>query len=343
MEKDYILEWIDTNAGKIPKVSSELNKSDKLGSLKVRLAFNRNNYKVDPGIYAIGDPSPGSDVFVSANYKLSFDILRTVLHGISAWILVLDTKGINVWCAAGKGTFGTKELIWRIRTTDLNKIVNHTRIIVPQLGAPGVAAYKVKKYSKFSVTYGPVRAYDIQAFLEANKHATPEMRQVKFSFPDRLLLVPVEIVASFKYLAFLIAGFFILSGLNKDGYSFDLLFSSGINSAINLTFAYLAGAALAPVLLPWLPGRSFSMKGFFTGLIFFMISLFCKFAGDNYLEIISWFLLITSISSFLTMNFTGASTYTSLTGVKKEMKYAVPVQIAFGGTGFILWILCRFI
>ena len=68
------------------------------------------NYKVDPGLYALGAPDADSPVLVSANFKMSFDLLREALPGRNAWILVLDTDGINVWCAAGKGTFGTEEL-----------------------------------------------------------------------------------------------------------------------------------------------------------------------------------------------------------------------------------------
>ncbi len=343
MEKKYIIDWLETQTGKIPKVSAKLNKTDKWRGFKARIAINRNNYKVEPGIYAVGNPDSDSIVLVSANYKLSFDILRTKLNGLDAWILVLDTKGINVWCAAGKGTFGTEELVNRIQITGLNKIVSHTKLIVPQLGATGIAAYKVKKLSKFIVIYGPIRASDIPAFLTAKMYATPEMRQVKFLFYDRLLIVPVEIVQGFKYLILLIALFFILNGLNKEGYSFNTAFSVSITSTINLIFAFLGGVVIGPLLLPWLPGRSFSIKGFFAGLFLFIISFLCKFTENNLLEIIAWFLLITAISSFLTMNFTGASTYTSLSGVKKEMRFAVPLQIIFAVIGFILWIISKFI
>ena len=72
------------------------------------------DYRVEPGLYAVGSPTADSPVLVSANYKMSFDRLRSALPGVDAWILVLDTKGINVWCAAGKGTFGTDELVRRI-------------------------------------------------------------------------------------------------------------------------------------------------------------------------------------------------------------------------------------
>ena len=67
----------------------------------VRWSIGRNNYKIEPGIYALGSPDKNSEVLVTANYKLSFDTLRKNLTGLNVWILVLDTKGINVWCAAG--------------------------------------------------------------------------------------------------------------------------------------------------------------------------------------------------------------------------------------------------
>jgi len=43
------------------------------------------------------------------------------------------------------------------------------------------------------------------------------------------------------------------------------------------------------------------------------------------------------------MNFTGASTYTSLSGVKKEMRWAVPLEFALGAVGLICWIAVRLI
>ena len=114
-----------------------------MGAVMVRWGINRDNYRVNPGLYAVGTPGQESDVFVTANYKLSFDALRKNLAGVNGWILVLDTKGVNVWCAAGKGTFGTKELVNRIKLVLLEKVVNHKRLILPQLGATGVAAHNV--------------------------------------------------------------------------------------------------------------------------------------------------------------------------------------------------------
>jgi CO dehydrogenase/acetyl-CoA synthase gamma subunit (corrinoid Fe-S protein) len=155
-------------------------------------------HTVNPGLYAVGAPDKSSDVLVSANYKLSFDALRKALKGLNAWVLVLDTKGINVWCAAGKGTFGTDELIRLISLTKLDRVVDHRRIIVPQLGAPGISAHKVKKDTGFKVCYGPVRAEDISAYIVSGYKATTEMRTVTFPLIDRLILAPMEINPAMK-------------------------------------------------------------------------------------------------------------------------------------------------
>lgn len=122
------------------------------------------HYQVPPGLYAVGNPDPAAPVLVSANYKLSFDRLRRELNGFNLWILVVDTKGINVWCAAGKGTFGTGELVRRIEQTRLSQVVTGRTLILPQLAAPGVAAHEVLQRSGFKVVYGPVRAADLRSF-----------------------------------------------------------------------------------------------------------------------------------------------------------------------------------
>ena len=114
---------VATPAGAVYRVSSEWTSADYRGMIKSRTGAFRMNYAVTPGLYAVGDPTKDSDVFVTANYKLTFDILRRELKGMNAWILVLDTKSINVWCAAGKGTFGTDELIKRIAEAKLETVV----------------------------------------------------------------------------------------------------------------------------------------------------------------------------------------------------------------------------
>jgi hypothetical protein len=271
-------------------------------------------------------------VLVTANYKMSFDALRKELTGISAWILVLDTKGINVWCAAGKGTFGTEELIKRIEAAGLSGVVTHKTLILPQLGAVGVSAHEVKKRSGFTVVYGPVRAEDVPAFLNNGRQATKEMRTVRFNFIDRAVLTPVEIVGSIKPSLIIFGVMFLLNlvGLSR---------FTGVD-----VYAYIGavffGCALTPMLLPWIPGRAFSLKGWLMGLLWavFVIVLNGFFKGIEYgtLTSVAYLLILPPISSYFAMNFTGCSTYTSYSGVIKEMKISIPLMAASAGLGIIL-------
>ena len=131
MEQSFVTGSIQTNVGPVPQISSALTWTDRWGSYKARWSIHRMNYKVDPGLYALGRPDDKAPVVVTANYKMTFDRLREALPGRDFWILVLDTKGINVWCAAGKGTFGTEELIDRIASSGLARVVSHRELILP--------------------------------------------------------------------------------------------------------------------------------------------------------------------------------------------------------------------
>jgi hypothetical protein len=343
MYTNFITGEVVANNRIIPKISTKWSSFDILTTIKVRWSVGRMNYRIEPGLYAAGTPDETSHVFVTANFKLSFDHVRRALEGMNAWILVLDTKGINVWCAAGKGTFSTKELIRQIDRVELKKIVSHHKVIVPQLGAVGVSAHEVRQMSGFSVIYGPVRAEDIPVFIKNGLKATKEMREVKFSTWDRLKLIPVEMANGSYYLLLVPALFIILSGLSPKGYSTDLAFHHGLRSVFILLVAYLAGCGITPLLLPWIPFRRFALKGLFTGWLASSLLFYFGLFGNNILEIISWFLITGGLSSFLAMTFTGTSTFTSLSGVQKEMKTALPVQIGMAAIGLIMWIIAKFI
>ncbi|MCJ7775595.1 MAG: hypothetical protein MUP08_04345, partial [Desulfobulbaceae bacterium] len=267
--------------------------------------------------------------------------------GRHAWLLVLDTKGINVWCAAGKGTFGTEELVRRIESNGVAHIVAHRQLILPQLSGPGVAAHKVKKLSGFKVVYGPIKATDLPAFLDAGLKATPEMRLKTFTIRERAVLIPVELVSVLKWALIILPAFFFLGGLGGQAGFWSSALNHGLFAIVALLSAVAAGAVLTPILLPWLPGRAFSVKGLTMGLITILILTtfrtgnFSDWAGR--VEILAWFLLIPAIAAYLAMNFTGASTYTSLSGVKKEMKWAVPLEIAAGAAGLFFWLGSRFV
>jgi hypothetical protein len=338
---------IQTSAGPVPQVCSYLTWADRCGTYKARWGIGRMHYTIEPGLYALGKPDEGSSVLVTANYKMSFDKLRRALPGRDVWILVLDTRGINVWCASGKGTFGTSELIGRIESSGLAQIVSHRELILPQLSGPGVAAHQVKKLSGFKATYGPIRSKDLSSFLDTGLKATSEMRLKTFTTWERMELIPMELMGALKPGILVILIFFLLAFVGRSREGWINALNHGLFSVLALLAAILAGAVLTPLLLPWLPGRAFSVKGLSLGALFAAMGAACYWGGwitkVGGLEILAWVLLIPALAAYLAMNFTGASTYTSLSGVKKEMRWGLPLEMGAGIVGIILWLGSQFI
>jgi len=311
----------------IPIAPTSLSLKDYFGAAKVRWGVGRMDYKIEPGLYAFGRPDSNSPVLVSANYKLTFDTLRKNLAGMDCWLLILDTKGVNVWCAAGKGMFGTDELIDRIQITGLSEVVTHKRLVLPQLGASGVNSNEVVQRTGFSVVFGPVRASDIKAFIKAGYQATKEMREVKFTLRDRLVLTPMELVPAVRMSLPIMGGLFLTNMFSKR--PFDKKDAAIFGGAI------LMGTVVTPTLLPVIPGKAFSWKGWLLGLGWTAgaLKLFGRFKHDNQVKSAGELLLLPAVSSFAAMNFTGSSTYTSPSGVEKEMKRALPLIVGAAAIG----------
>lgn len=304
---------------KITPAASMLTFHDRMDHFLARWGYRRAYHRVEPGLYSLGKPMPESPVFVTANYTLSFDALRSNLTGVDCYILVLDTNGINVWCAAGKGTFGTEELMNRIKVTGLENVVSHRKVILPQLGAAGVSAFSLKEWCGWNVEYGPVRAEDIPEYMKTHK-ATQEMRRVHFTLWDRIQLIPVELISAFLVMAVA---------------AVVLYFAMGLTASLAVIAAVLGGTVLFPMLLPFIPVKDFSAKGLILGLIValpFAYFVFTK-PGEllpNALASLGYLLAMPPVTAYLALNFTGCSTFTSRTGVRKEIyRYIPPMAVMF--------------
>jgi hypothetical protein len=330
----------ETAAGPIPRVGTKLTVGDRLGGMRVRLNLRRMDYRVAPGLYAVGDPAADSPVLVTANYKLTFDVLRSELRGIDAWILVLDTRGVNVWCAAGKGTFSTDEVVRQVDATRLASVVSHRTLVVPQLGATAVARHRVREACGFSVIFGPVRAADLPAFIAAGMKATPEMRRVAFGLRDRAAVMGVEVSVAWAWrtlLAVIIAAFLV-------GFAGSHLLSPA-DYGVRLGVVYglfllsiVAGGVLVPLGLPYIPSRSFSGKGALVGAVLAAATVAGLHGIVPWLALIGIFLAVTALSSYVAMNFTGSTTFTSPSGVQKEMRRALPLQVGGAAVAILLFV-----
>jgi acetyl-CoA decarbonylase/synthase complex subunit gamma len=276
---------------------------------------------------------------VTANYKLSFDFLRRELGGHDLWLVAVDTNGINVWCAAGKGTLGTENVAQAIRYARLEEVVDHRRVILPQLAGPGVAAHRLRKMVGFEARFGPVRAADVPAYLASGGRAGPAERTKDFPLRERAALAPMELVPALKYGLPAAAALWVLGGLGAAGGWWAGMMGPGLAMALGLLLSTAGASVLGPVLLPWLPGRAFAAKGLVLGLALAGLWLPAAAAWQTGAwRLLGVGLVMAANASFLLMNFTGSSTYTGISGVRAEMRRAVPAQIASAAAGLALWL-----
>lgn len=326
--------------GPVPRLNTRLTAQDRWGGLKVRLGLERDRYAVAPGLYAVGHPDQASPVLVTANYKLSIDALRQELANLDAWVLVLDTNGVNVWCAAGKGTFATEELLHRLNVCKLDQVVTHRRLVLPQLGASGVAGHEIRRRSGFHVIWGPIRARDLITFLQNPRRVDPSMRRISFTLKERITLIPMEISAAFKPTAWAVGvalALALLLGLAGRG-TFEAVLRCMLLGSVAAGIGILSGTVLTPILIPWLPGKAFALKGASLGLaaaVLGHMALYPTMAAGLGMALA---LMTIVTSSFFAMNFTGATPFTSPSGVEKEMRVAIPAQAITMVIGTIGWL-----
>ncbi|MHB8793082.1 MAG: mercury methylation corrinoid protein HgcA [Thermoleophilia bacterium] len=329
----------------VERVSADISRTERWEHFKCRVGAFRNRYIVAPGLYALGEPDENTDVLISANYKLSFDLLRRELRGLNIWILVLDTKGINVWCAAGKGTFGTEELIKRIVASHLDSVVNHRRLMLPQLGAVGVKAAEVRRRTGFRVSFGPVQASDIPAYMHAGYKKTLEMSTMRFTMRDRLVLTPMELnPAMKKYYPWFVAGVLLLFGLQREGILFSSAWNDGLPFLLLGLIAVVSGALITPALLPYIPFRSFALKGLVAGFVAVLLATFIPVISDSQDDMLLraiTFLFFPAASSYIALQFTGSTTYTGMSGVKKELRIGMPLYIGAASVSLLLLIVYK--
>ncbi|MFN2197087.1 MAG: corrinoid protein-associated methyltransferase CpaM [Anaerolineales bacterium] len=193
--------------------------------------------KVAPGLYQVGHPDADSAVLVTGNFDLTVRrLLKAIDHKVNVWLLVADSAGINVWCAAGGGYFTAEKVIAAVKSSHVEQIVRHHALILPQLCANGVDGWRVRQETGWGVHWGPARAADLPAYLAGRRKKTDAMRWVRFPLKDRLEMVTVTL------------GFYALLILVPVFIFWRDLFWPVTISLLGLSYFYAA-------VLPWLPGR----------------------------------------------------------------------------------------
>lgn len=154
------------------------------------------------GLYRIGHPDRRSPVLLTCNFHLTVERLRRVLRRTDAWLLVTDSKGVNVWCAAVGDQFNTHSVVSALKTSGIADMVDHRTLVVPPLGGSGIRAVEVQRQTGWSLRWGPVRMNDLPGFLGGGMHRDEKMKRATFDWRERLdaglgsLFVPYLLVAA---------------------------------------------------------------------------------------------------------------------------------------------------
>jgi NAD-dependent dihydropyrimidine dehydrogenase PreA subunit len=125
-------------------------------------------------------------VLVTGNYTLTVRRLRRALDGTDAWLLVADSQGVNVWCAAGGGHLTHHDVISVLRTSGIEDLVAHRRLMLPQLAATGVERRPIEEATGWTAHWGPARLEDLPAVLAHGGAVRGHDRQMRFPLRDRL-------------------------------------------------------------------------------------------------------------------------------------------------------------
>ncbi|MBF0544619.1 MAG: 4Fe-4S binding protein [Candidatus Riflebacteria bacterium] len=151
-----------------------------------RLLHRYNPFRAPVELIELGDPKSNAPIFVSGNYEHTLERLIKKLSGISCRLLVADSAGINVWCAAGVGDFNENKIIDAIIATKLHEKTSNRVLILPQLAAIGINTKKLRDETGFSVTWGPAHFDDLNEFIRNGYKSSENMRIAKFPFLDKL-------------------------------------------------------------------------------------------------------------------------------------------------------------
>lgn len=159
----------------------------RFGCIEILLTFLRVlPFPCKTGLVRLGTPTRSSPVFLTGNFLLTVERVKRALEGIDAYLLVANSRGVNVWCAATGGLLTHHDVVSVLKTSGIEALVDHRRVILPQLAATGIEGKVIHERAGWKILWGPVNAAAIPEFLRGGMETVPEMRTVDFPWRERL-------------------------------------------------------------------------------------------------------------------------------------------------------------
>jgi NAD-dependent dihydropyrimidine dehydrogenase PreA subunit len=245
-------------------------------------------WPTEPGLRAVGNPGPDSPVVVTCNYDLTVRRVIRALAGSDAWLVVAPSAGINVWCAASGGHFGTHQVVTALKTSGIEERVRHRRAILPQLGATGIQAREVQHRCGWRVRFGPVYAADLPRYLDSGQKKDEEMRRVRFGAFQRFEMavawgVPAALVAGALAIPFRPAWSLPLAALAL-GTAFAVFFLYDRLPRAPGSLLAAASAGVAVALVSWAGGGGAALLAALLAPLLLLALLTFDYSGSTPIE-----------------------------------------------------------
>ncbi len=123
--------------------------------------------QVQPGMYAINDPSPDAPLMVTTNFSITYFSVANEVDGsgIPGWLLVADAEGMSVLTAWAAGKFDAATIAKGMKTTDAASKVAHRKLIIP--GQVAVLSGELEEeLPGWEIRVGPREAVDLPGYLK---------------------------------------------------------------------------------------------------------------------------------------------------------------------------------
>ncbi|MFW9903789.1 MAG: corrinoid protein-associated methyltransferase CpaM [Candidatus Thorarchaeota archaeon] len=284
---------------------------------------------IEPGLYIYGDPSDNSPVLVTANYQRTVRLVGRALKDQDAYLLVADTMGENVWCAARGDKFGLEEVAEVIKATRIEDLVQKKKLVVPQLAAGGMDHQEVKKATGWSCQFGPIYAKYIPSYLTSGRK-TEKQRTISFETRERL---EMALQQSYFLSKFFFFWFFLIGLVGITILPQISLFSIAILLLPIIWLVYL----LLALIFPLFPTQSFLKRGIYYGgllsIVFLGVGGILEY---TIVGIAQWVVIGFALGTFLGMDYSGATPISKPTEIDEEYPTMI---ILLGGCLILLLVL----
>ena len=294
---------------------------------------------IEPGIYRSGNPTKNSPIIVTSNYDFTYiKVMRNLRH-IDAWVLCVDSNGINVWCAARGNDFGNEQILEAVEATGIQIYTEENTLILPQLSAGGVSIPQLPKKSEnfpFKIKFGPVWSKYLPQYLEEKPLKKPDhMKLAKFSLSHRMRAWVTHTTFLLRKIFLLpIIGFFFI-------FLLSLLWINKLAWVGELIAWIIISNGLISILFPLSNfTRSFIKKGMFFGfLTVVVLGGISWILHGSLIFILLNVILFFWIAFFSTMSFSGYTMATSPTEIQEEYSSFRRINKILLITGTILSII----